>query len=82
MSAVFAEGFEKGYLSGEQHALAGSLLAHAMDHLETPLQEHLSLRRLAATPAWIRAVAGALRFVGRLVPPAKRLGEGVRHSFF
>ena len=80
MSAVFAEGFEKGYLSGEQHAFARSIISTALDHVDHKLQDFMVLKKLAHTPWWVRMSSWALGLVGRVVPNLRRWGEQARPS--
>ena len=75
MSAIFAEGFEKGYLNGEQHAVATGVLSSALDHLDDEMCKFMKLRKIAHTPGYIRLIAAAMSALGRVIPPFKRWSE-------
>lgn len=77
LSAVFAEGFEKGYLNGEQHAAAHGVVSHCLDHPESPIDDFEHLQKLVRTPVWLRAVVKVLSVLGRVIPVCARWSDQV-----
>ena len=80
LAAIIAEGFEKGFLNGEQHAAAHGVIATCLDHPENQISDFEALQKLVRTPIWLRAIVKTLSVLGRVVPPCERWSDQVRAS--
>lgn len=80
VSAVFAEGFEKGYISGEQQAALHAIVARELDDTTQPINDAQELAGLARPPLYIQALVKTLTVLGGFVPLLKSLGDKVRRS--
>lgn len=78
VSAVFAEGFEKGYLSGEQQAALHAMVARELDDTSQPMNDARHLDGLARPPVYIRWLVRALATLGHVVPLLKNIADKVR----
>lgn len=78
VSAVFAEGFEKGYISGEQQAALHAIVARELDNTSQPINDARELAELARPPIYIQAIVKTLTVLGGVVPLLKHLGDKVR----
>ena len=77
VAAVVAEGFEKGYVSGEQNATAYNVIENALDHIDQPLNEMNELSKLVHTPIWLRVVVKVLSWLGHMLPIFERWASQV-----
>eukprot|EP00892_Ulva_mutabilis_P004618 jgi/Ulvmu1/2528/UM138_0033.1 len=77
VSAVFAEGFEKGYLSGEQQAALHAIVAKELDDTSQPISDARDLAKLARPPIYIRAIVKLLSVLGSVLPLLKHAADKV-----
>lgn len=80
VSAVFAEGFEKGYISGEQQAALHAIVAKELDDTSLPINDSRDLAQLARPPMYIRFVVKLLSVLGHVLPLFKHLADKVRSA--